>query len=280
MPAERSTHVLVVGIDGVRFDSLQEAETPNLDLIAAAGFLTPIQVAGANPTISAPVWSSVATGVDADQHGVLDNSGRPAALDRFDDFAAVLQRARPGSTALIAASWHPLVRSSGNGPLFSSGGWASPTDPDASGSVADAYAADAEVAEYAAQRLRAEPVDLAFVYFGVPDVVCHDVGTGVDYQRAIESSDARLGQLLDAVAARPNRSREAWTVFVVTDHGHLADGGHGGDSAEERTAWLAASGPGLNGPARELSHADIPVQVLASFGVAHPAASGRVFDAV
>lgn len=32
---------------------------------------------------------------------------------------------------------------------------------------------------------------------------------------------------------------------VATDHGHLDQGGHGGDHPAERTAWIAASGPGV-----------------------------------
>ena len=39
--------------------------------------------------------------------------------------------------------------------------------------------------------------------------------------------------------------RENWTIVVVTDHGHLDDGGHGGREPEVATAWAAAAGPGI-----------------------------------
>ena len=40
-------------------------------------------------------------------------------------------------------------------------------------------------------------------------------------------------------------SEEPWTTVVVTDHGHLDRGGHGGREPEVATAWAAAAGPGI-----------------------------------
>src|SRR5512146_3206346 len=34
-------------------------------------------------------------------------------------------------------------------------------------------------------------------------------------------------------------------VVVVTDHGHLDEGGHGGREPKVTTAWAAAAGPGI-----------------------------------
>ncbi len=34
--------------------------------------------------------------------------------------------------------------------------------------------------------------------------------------------------------------------MVVTDHGHLDEGGHGGREPEVTTAWAAAAGPGID----------------------------------
>ena len=64
-------------------------------------------------------------------------------------------------------------------------------------------------------------------------------------------------------------------MIVVTDHGHVDEGGHGGNTEVERTAWIAAFGPGIEpgvepgsvlggagsgastGAARELRHVDV-----------------------
>ena len=45
--------------------------------------------------------------------------------------------------------------------------------------------------------------------------------------------------------SRPSGPAENWTIVVVTDHGHLDEGGHGGREPEVATAWAAAAGPGI-----------------------------------
>lgn len=64
---------------------------------------------------------------------------------------------------------------------------------------------------------------------------------------------------------------------MVTDHGHLDEGGHGGDTDEERTAWMVASGAGVPEGITSLDHADIAAQVLSTFGVDHSALAGVPF---
>lgn len=101
---------------------------------------------------------------------------------------------------------------------------------------------DDEAAAYAASRLATEDLAASVVYFGESDVQAHRFGVGPGYTACIERCDARLGLLLEAIDRRPLRAQEDWTVIVVTDHGYLDEGGHGGDSDEERTAWMLASG--------------------------------------
>src|SRR6202050_380672 len=43
----------------------------------------------------------------------------------------------------------------------------------------------------------------------------------------------------------PDTTPAIWTVVVVTDHGHLHRGGHGGREPEGATAWVAAARPGI-----------------------------------
>ena len=76
----------------------------------------------------------------------------------------------------------------------------------------------------------------------------HVAGAGTVYREAARTADRRVGRLLEAVSCRPSRERESWTIVVVTDHGHLDRGGHGGREPEVATAWAAAAGPGI-GPA-------------------------------
>lgn len=270
-------HVLVVGMDGIRHDSLLKARTPVLDQLEGDGVLLPVRVHEKNVTVSGPVWATVATGVYMDRHGVVGNSAHPPDLAAFEDFTALLRAQRPELRTMVAASWFPLAVRTECGPLFSSGGWVNPQDPEGANSTESWTRADDEVAAHASSRLAAEDLAASFVYFGEGDVHAHNHGTGAGYTACIERCDARLGLLLDAIDARPSRAQEEWTVIVVTDHGHLDEGGHGGDSDEERTAWMLASGPGLPDGIKALDHADIAVQVLASFGADHTGLAGVPF---
>jgi hypothetical protein len=82
-----------------------------------------------------------------------------------------------------------------------------------------------------------------------------------------------VGRLLDAVRSRPSYAREGWTIVVVTDHGHLDQGGHGGREPEVATAWAAAAGPGIDprGPPAITRQDQIAPLVLAALG--HPGTS-------
>jgi hypothetical protein len=73
---------------------------------------------------------------------------------------------------------------------------------------------------------------------------------------------------------------------VVTDHGHVDEGGHGGRSTLERTAWIAACGPDLAPgvvPERELRHVDVAAHAFAALGIEpdrHWTLDGKAFRTV
>jgi arylsulfatase A-like enzyme len=113
-------------------------------------------------------------------------------------------------------------------------------------------------------------VDAAFVYLGAVDETAHLHGCGARYEAAIENADARLGLLLDAVRSRPGFGHEDWTFLVVTDHGHVDEGGHGGRSDPERTAWIACCGPDVApgcAPRRVVRHVDVVPHVFHALGL-------------
>ncbi|QDP95486.1 alkaline phosphatase family protein [Microlunatus elymi] len=92
-------HVLVIGIDGVRYDTLRRLPTPGIDAIAEAGFLAPVRVNEAGPTISGPSWATIFTGVLADRHLIFDNDFTGHRLQDFPDLIKLAQRERPGLPA-------------------------------------------------------------------------------------------------------------------------------------------------------------------------------------
>jgi len=109
-----SGHVLVIGVDGTRFDALSADATP---AIWAADVLTPITIDDATPSWSGPCWANIATGVPVDQHGVTGNDLSGHQLATHPDFLTVATRAG-FSTLLAVAGWPPLATDEDGGPLF------------------------------------------------------------------------------------------------------------------------------------------------------------------
>ncbi|GAA2148035.1 alkaline phosphatase family protein [Kitasatospora kazusensis] len=274
--------VLVVGIDGVRLDLLPELRTPHLDSFAAEGFLAPVQVDEATPTMSGPCWATITTGVGVAKHGVLGNHLGGNRLDVFPDFTTRLAAVH-GRRTFAAGGWEPLFLARSGGPLFAAPGRLSYIAP-----LEDTPEAwevcDERVTAEAAYVLGSSDDDpqASFVYLGAVDETAHFLGCGEEYRRSIETADQRLGRLLAAVRSRPGYAGEEWTVIVVTDHGHLDQGGHGGRTDLERTAWIAASGPGITpgAPVAPLHHTDVAAHVYAALEIVpdpHWTLDGRPF---
>ena len=262
---------LVILLDGVRFDCLTQASTPVLDGLAAQGFLAPTRIFGTDmaPTLSGPAISSIATGVWPDKHRVPGNELYGHALARYPDFLTRLEAAVPPRRTFAALDWAPLGLPADGDPVFSDAIAAKITL--ATDQTWAAYRRDDERLLRAAVRvLRERDPDAAFVYLGAPDIAAHELGClGPQYRQAIETCDRQVGELLAAVDARSRRAGEQWLVIVVTDHGHRDEGGHGGDSDAERTAWMLVGGDGAPRAApATLSNVDIAPTVLAHLGIA------------
>jgi predicted AlkP superfamily pyrophosphatase or phosphodiesterase len=265
----RSRRVAVIGVDGVRYDVLREASTPNIDEIASAGFLSAFTVSEQAPVNSGPLWATVATGVWPAFHGVYDNGLAGNRLAAFPDFLHALAWTDKSVRTYVAAGWQPLATRIFRTPhrLMAM-----------NGDLLGYTEADKAVTRDAVTVFGSDRVDAAFICLGEPDSVAHRDGVGRQYQAAVERADARIG---DIIAAIRGRDGEEWTILIVTDHGQRDEGGHGLRSAGETTAWLAGAGPGLTGgPA---SHVDVFPTVFAAlgktphtgFGVAGTALQGR-----
>ncbi len=268
IPDRGDAKVLLIGIDGVRPDVLAEVSTPVMDSLAAGGWYT-AEARTTMPSVSGPSWSSMLTGVWPAKHGVVDNSFEGRRYAEYPGFLTLVERERPDLSTFAALDWMPLASLDGGGPVLSGEidtlvavdgyelGWAE---------------ADSVVASRAAQHLASAAVDAAFVYLGNPDETSHrHASIGAEYRDAIALSDRHVGWLVDALRARPAYAEEDWLVLISTDHGRREDGGHGGDSPEEMTIFILASGPSTGGwPAagsRPTHIVDVPVTALHHLGV-------------
>ncbi|MFD3780857.1 alkaline phosphatase family protein [Streptomyces sp. NPDC058612] len=275
--AATTDKVLVIGIDGAVLDRVKAANAPHLNGLMAQG-LTARSTLYANPmaaTSSGPGWSTIATGVWPDKHGVKDNSFTGKNYTAHPDFLTRIENAKPSLNTYAAADWEPITSTDQNGPIFSAKvdkRLSLKGDRDGYGSE------DPKIAAAAATELRDQNPDAAFVYLGEIDAAGHSSGAASQaYLNAVARVDVLVGKLLTAVQSRPTYAQENWKVLVTTDHGHTSGGGHGGSSIAERGTFVIARGAGI--PAGSVRD-DVRLADVAATALAHVGVSGAGLDGV
>ena len=258
--------VLLIGLDGVRVDILDQANTPNLDAMIAAGAFSD-EAQTRTPTVSGPGWSSMLTGVWSGKHGVRGNNFAGNNYAQFPDFLTRLESVDPNFSTFAVVDWPPLGSEDSGGPLISNMvDRLVMIDGEQMGyDVADALSVEAALTELS----EGDP-DAAFVYLGYIDIAGHETSSLADeYRQSIETADEQVGRLVDAVRHRASFENEEWLVLVATDHGRTDAGGHGGGSLMETTIFFLACGPTVE-PGR-ISEApnivDVAVTALTHMGV-------------
>jgi CubicO group peptidase (beta-lactamase class C family) len=260
----RRPKVLLIGVDGIRVDILQAAETPNFDALAADGELSLAARIRPN-TVSGPGWSSMLTGVWMDKHGVENNDFSSSRYEDYPDFLTRIESVRPELSTLAILDWPPLGTTQDGGPLVGS-----QVDLvlNVNGDSIGYGPADELSTELAVERLRDGDPDATFIYLGDTDVVAHDTSSLSDeYRAAIETADRQIGMLVEAVRARPTYDEEDWLILSSSDHGRTDDGGHGGESEEELIIYYLVSGASttaLSGPGEVV---DVACTALAHLGI-------------
>ena len=252
-----ASKVLVVGWDGVRADAAVLAATPTLDALCAKGacsFAATTQLTA--PTVSAPGWTSIFTGVEPMRSGVLSNDMFPFYDPTFPTF---LRRARVvGKQAAAACDWEALCSD-----------FLVPSK-----SVDVETEGDEEQVTAAMEKQLAGDMDVHFVHLDLPDHAGHTSGfapENPDYIAAIEKCDVLTGRLLAAIDKRPTRAQEDWLIVVTTDHGGEGTT-HGAMNALVRSIFLVVGGDRVqHGELVAASHLDVHPTVLAFLGIA-PAA--------
>ncbi len=246
-PNERSAarHILLIGVDGARWE-LVPAEG-RIRALAAEGSWHAMTMEV--PTISAPGWSSILTGTTHAEHGVRDNSLIGARLWQHPDLLSKAFYRDQSTRTFAAAGWPVLVDPQGLGPVIHPrveqqyAGLHNVIVRD--GETHGYERIDAEITAVTLAKLRAAAFDVGFMYFCDADDAGHVHGLveGTGYGDALSRIDAHVSRIVDAVTHRAQTLGEDWLVVLTTDHGHLDEGGHGGDDPRERESWVVAWSP-------------------------------------
>lgn len=297
-PAEAPGKAVFIILDGIPADVIERVATPAIDEIARAGGYARSHVGGdvgkptETPTISAPGYMSLITGTWGYKHNVWDNDNQSPNY-RYWNLFRIVETVAPGRKTAIFSTWldnrtvligegkpgagdfridHAVDGLENDTAAF-------PHDP------AERYilAIDDRITGDAAAYIAAEGPDLSWVYLEYTDSVAHEAGDGEAFDAAVQHADALVGRIWESVKQREARG-EDWMIVVTTDHGRDPVNGkdHGGQTARERTTWIATNNPRLD--ARFTSGAsaivDIAPSILQFMGIAAPPDVAREMDGV
>jgi predicted AlkP superfamily pyrophosphatase or phosphodiesterase len=285
-------------LDGIPADVIERVPTPAIDAIAAAGAYARAHVGGElggptqTPTVSAPGYMSLLTGTWANKHNVRGNSNQSPNYEYWNLFR-IVERVEPARRTALFSTW------TDNRTVLIGVG-----RPEAGefqlDHVSDGFeldtlayphdrqseyirAIDDRVTAEAAAHIAAVGPDLSWVYLQHTDDAGHAHGDSPRFYEAVQEADARIGRIWEAVQRRQALGEE-WMIVVTTDHGRdAATGkGHGGQSARERTTWIATNRPEVSERFSSGSAAivDIAPSILQHLDVRAPAKVGRAMDGV
>ncbi|GAA4310120.1 hypothetical protein GCM10023149_04700 [Mucilaginibacter gynuensis] len=265
--AQQKKAVFVI-IDGVSKDVLDKVPTPNLHAIAKEGALLAAYQGGElneynqTPTISAPGYYNVLTGVWFNKHNVPDNDIK-APNYHYPTIFRFFENQYPDKKTAVFSSWEDnRTKLVGEG-LAQTGNLK--LDHHFDGLELDTKKfphdkarkfmsdIDQAVTDEAARYIKEEGPDLSWVYLEFTDDMGHMYGDSPKYTEAVQLADKRIGQLWDAIKLRKKEKGEDWLIIVTTDHGRDAKTGkdHGGQSARERASWIATNAKPVNKYAKQ-----------------------------
>jgi hypothetical protein len=246
LPVTPRRRVLLVLVDGLRADVA--SQLPFLRDLAAGGARADLWVDP--PSFSSPQYVALLTGVPPRDSGVRTNRNpRPVLLDNVPRRLTVAGR-RAIEIGDEIDWWQRLF-----GTDFASTALVAPWELRAA--AVDAMAT----------------ADLTLIHLCEVDAAGHSHGGGSSsYRQAALRQDEQVRHLSTAFGWPAN------PVMVVTDHGHMLAGGHGGDEVDARHAWMIVSGAGA-WPGAVVPRArpiDVAPTLAALLGVGAPAnAQGR-----
>lgn len=224
--------VVLVSIDGFRFDYLNRGRTPVLDRLASEGASGPMTPSF--PSLTFPNHYTLVTGLHPDHHGIVANSIVDAELGRFSlgDAAAVTDRRwwDQGEPIWVTAE-RQGVRT---GTMFWPGSEADihGVRPSLWATYDKAMAGDTRVDQVLAwlDLPEAQRPRLTTLYFDIVDTAGHGFGPDApETGEAMASVDASIGRLVEGLKARGLYDRTV--LVVVSDHGMAA-------TSPERVVWI------------------------------------------
>lgn len=251
-------HVFIIGIDGAGA-AFSLCDTPNFDRIFADNAYR-YDAITEYVTVSAQNWGSILTGVDYETHGFNnDNTGKNqrGSDSPNNSIFYYTRQAYPEAKLVSFCHWkninHGIIENDIHVHKVN-------------------RATDALVTESITHYFKSGKVPkLMFVQLDNADHAAHTYGGYSDqYYKAIEELDVYLGEIYDAIDAQGLMDNSLFVV--VADHGEN-ESGHGGQSKDESSAFVAVAGHSVNHKIlnKGVRNRDVAAIALYALGIERPA---------
>jgi predicted AlkP superfamily pyrophosphatase or phosphodiesterase len=218
--------VIIISIDGLRPDAIDQADTPTLDALIAAGAYQPVAQA-VLPSVTLVNHASMLGGMTPEKHGIFWNSNEPDLGKIKGPTVFSLAHEAGLSTAMVVGKpklEHLVLPNSVDNFVY-------------------AGFTDRQVVNEALNIIQTQLPNLLFIHLPDVDSAGHALGwMSLGQLLALEFTDSLLGEV---VAALEEQDYLSQTLFIVTaDHGGIGFK-HGSDAPEDMTIpWLAV-GPAV-----------------------------------
>ncbi|MBR3219594.1 MAG: alkaline phosphatase family protein, partial [Thermoguttaceae bacterium] len=224
---------LLIMFDGLRADALYSTPTPNIDSIIDGSWAPGYHASwtyqahtnlDADPS-SATNHVAIITGVTAEKNRCFNNGQIKDAL--WKEYPSYLSRLRAADPSLVTVwlyNWSENADVQTDATFFGDprGGYAGDMQ-NIDRTIAFLNDTFDEPTDYHGQSwTKGTDPDAIGLYLDSLDMYGHrDCFSAFDpeYCRRMEMYDARVGDLLAAIKARPSFDREDWMVVIVADHG-------------------------------------------------------------
>jgi predicted AlkP superfamily pyrophosphatase or phosphodiesterase len=285
-------------IDGVPADVIEKLDLPSIREISKTGGYTRAHQGGdknnitKTPTISAPGYYNVLTGVWGYKHNVWDNDIAAPNYNYWNIFR-IARVAKPTLKLGIFSTWEDnRTKLIGEG-LPAAGALSMDYKFDGLEKDTVTYPhdnvathikkIDEAVTNEATRTIREQGPDLSWVYLEFTDDMGHKYGDSPQFYEAVKAADRQIGKIWAAIKEREKNMNEDWCIIVTTDHGRTIENGkhHGGQSDRERTTWIATNAKHLNASFNDNPGAvDILPTLCRHLGIVVPDTVGYELDGV
>lgn len=259
MNGAQQKKVVFVAFDGWAAKGFEQAEMPNIKKVYESGART-LQKRSVVPSVSAPNWASMFTGVGIEIHGYTNwDSDKPD----FPHRAVSKYGKVPGILGVLRESFPDMKI----GYFYDWGVLKSLVEIEAASYVKQAKGEN--LAREAGEYFKREKPEIMFVLFDSPDGTGHKYGWYTpEYFAALKDIDAWFGIIVQSVKEAGELEN---TVFVLSsDHGGSPNKMHGGKNLNNLDTPFILCGAGIK---RNFDITDSVVQydvaptVAAIFGI-------------